>query len=484
MRTPFFKFLMGTDYKIGNMKDNITESTDRISQLPEFIVHHILSFLDSPLHLVRMSVLSKNWSSLTSSFPILDFNISKFSTALHESKCPFHKNSGYIHDNFIKYVDYTTSRFCKQNVSARKLTLDTVLQEPAEIDTIRRCLDLILKQGVQEFVVNILGSPKHLPMFRLPNTLSSVCSSTLTSLYIRSCVLPCSFMVGDVKFKSLKVLSFHKVRIDEEVIKYLSTNCPLLKEFNVKDCYGFKRFCVHGHQNLEKVRIYYNRGVESIYIEAPNLHYLLLMDWEGKGRPSMNFGLCKKLTTLSYYEYPSPNGLAKFSSNFPFVENLFLKLANNCNNLKLSSTSLKTFVLHSRCDLDEIDIYTPNLTLFEYKGHPHIPNPSLRDLTHSKARMECSPTEDVNIVWFQKLRRFLGKQNGYKDLKLQLSTFTYNKLLQQEDRGDTNIQIVLSSSSKPKKQFRNLNSLITALARVQPGQIITFTKEEVVQEAG
>ncbi|KAJ0841114.1 putative F-box domain, leucine-rich repeat domain superfamily, F-box-like domain superfamily [Helianthus annuus] len=47
---------------------------DRISQLPDFIVHHILSFLpDSPpAELVRMSVLSKTWFHLTASFPILN----------------------------------------------------------------------------------------------------------------------------------------------------------------------------------------------------------------------------------------------------------------------------------------------------------------------------------------------------------------------------------------------------------------------------
>lgn len=57
--------------------------------------------------------------------------------------------------------------------------------------------------------------------------------------------------------------------------------------------------------------------------------------------------------------------------------------------------------------------------------------------------------------------------------------FTYEMLLQQEDEGQTNIQIVLSSSSKPKKHFSNLNSLLKALPRDdQLTQTITFIKEE------
>ncbi|KAM1400934.1 hypothetical protein ACFXTH_027953 [Malus domestica] len=51
---------------------NNGSSSDRISGLPADIQHHILSFL--PIKFVaRTSVLSRRWSSLWASFPILDF---------------------------------------------------------------------------------------------------------------------------------------------------------------------------------------------------------------------------------------------------------------------------------------------------------------------------------------------------------------------------------------------------------------------------
>lgn len=59
-----------------------------------------------------------------------------------------------------------------------------------------------------------------------------------------------------------------------------------------------------------------------------------------------------------------------------------------------------------------------------------------------------------------------------------LSQFTYEKLLQQEDQGRTNIQIVISSSSKSKQHFNNLNALLTSLPHYRQGERVTFIKEE------
>nr|GFA90222.1 F-box domain, leucine-rich repeat domain, L domain-like protein [Tanacetum cinerariifolium] len=69
------------------MEENTTDTVDRISFLPEFIVHQILSnLLDFPEALVRMSVLSKDWFALTASFPILDFRVRKILSALFRRK--------------------------------------------------------------------------------------------------------------------------------------------------------------------------------------------------------------------------------------------------------------------------------------------------------------------------------------------------------------------------------------------------------------
>lgn len=160
------------------------------------------------------------------------------------------------------------------------------------------------------------------------------------------------------------------------MIKHLTTSCPHLEEFSVQNCYGFKRFCVYGLQKLQRVEIRFGHGLERIDIEAPNLFYLMLINFEKTRAPFMNLASCKKLTTLYYCGYPTltSKGLVDFSSNFPFLTKLILKLPDECNNLKLSSNSLRAFNLCTKCDLEEIDISTPKLSTFVFTRRSGVPS--------------------------------------------------------------------------------------------------------------
>lgn len=526
------------------------DTTDWISQLPEFIIHHILSFLKSPTDLVRCSVLSKKWFDLTASFPILDFYDNRFIKAIYKPGIPFDFQHARV--LFVKYVAYTISRFCDQDVSADTFNLYTRIKEPIQLDIVDRCVQLILKKGVKVFNIDIFRNFSSEPplSYRLPNILLS--ASSLTSLMISKCEMPSSLMVDVVMFKSLKQLHLYSVLVDEDMIKRLITSCPLLEGFGVNYCSGFKRFCIYGHQNLQELNIYYDRRLEVIDVEAPNLCHLRLQDWAGIGAPAMNLASCKKLKTLSYYSrdyastLPRLEVCTRFLSNFPVLENLFLNLPDDCNNLKLSSYSLRTLVLDSQCDLQNIELNTPNLLFFKYSDKSFKPEPLVRNSAESNASMECYPSDDVDTLWFQKLKRFLEKKNGFKVLKLHISKasidveqlkliqstpyelehvelqlktikelsvyvdvmdallwccrtrsltltsdfcsidfeershlvkFAYEKLLQQEDQGETNIKFVLSSPFDGKNHFSDLNSLLTALP-LNRLQTITFIKEE------
>ncbi|PWA79581.1 F-box domain, Leucine-rich repeat domain, L domain-like protein [Artemisia annua] len=303
-------------------------------------------------------------------------------------------------------------------------------------------------------------------MYRVPNIFLS--ASRLMSLKIRECELPLSLMVDVVKFESLKLLFLRTVPLNDEVIKSLTTSFPLLETLVVEFCYGFKRFCIFGHQSFQQVKIRIRCELERIDIEATNLDYLYIEDLFGRGAPSMNLTSCKKLTTLSY-------------------------------------------ALDGECDL-EILVCTPNLLLFEYKSHLssyffHAQNRSLP----SNARMECHRNKAGNTR-FQKLRRFLDKNMRFQELKLfntpdcldfeelklirlapyeldhfelesHLVKLIYEKLLHQEDEGQTNIQIVMTSNvSDGKEHFSDLNSFLENVSSSQSDRlgktIITFIKEE------
>ncbi|KAJ0770804.1 hypothetical protein HanPI659440_Chr07g0261841 [Helianthus annuus] len=70
------------------------------------------------------------------------------------------------------------------------------------------------------------------------------------------------------------------------------------------------------------------------------------------------------------------------------------------------------------CDFEEIEFNTPNLALFGYPCNYGSFWPMVRRSTHLKACMQCYPDDGTNALWFQKLRLFLDKKNGFKVLNL------------------------------------------------------------------
>ncbi|PWA95537.1 F-box domain, Leucine-rich repeat domain, L domain-like protein [Artemisia annua] len=491
------------------MAKKVIDTTDRISELPDYLVHHVLSFLESPIDLVRTSVLSKKWFELTASFPIMNFTQYVFERAIHASRTSY--NTRNVTATFYKYMAYTVSRFCEQeDVSAHTFKLMTGYSEPTEVDIIEKCLESVLNKGVKVLDINCFNPLG--PVCCLPNILLSVTS--LTSLTVSNCKLPSSLMVDVVKFKSLKLLELRRVTIDEGVIKCLTASCPLIKTLKLSHCLGLKRFSVSGLQSLEYVRFYYNHGVERIDIDVPNLHVCAIFV---QGPPCINLGSCRKLRRLTYHGYPFPTSksFTDFLSSLPVLRMLTLSIPDQYNTLKLSSLSLRYLEIHTECDLEMIDINTPNLRLFRYiDKFADLES----DFPESKASMECYPMN--NTLWFQKLKRFLDKTNRFKFLKLHLPKdfsidvdqprviqsptydldhvelnirlldnlsvyeafvdailwccrpqsltltsdfsaisfeertrvveFTYKKLLQQEAQGKTNIQFSLSSLTNPK----------------------------------
>ncbi|KAK4851961.1 hypothetical protein QYF36_019797 [Acer negundo] len=87
------------------------DSMDRLSALPPFINHHIMSRLIVK-EAAQTSILSKRWKVLYTSFPVLDF---------HESYTYFMRLKNL--SKFIKFVDAFLVRFCELKISMQKFRL-------------------------------------------------------------------------------------------------------------------------------------------------------------------------------------------------------------------------------------------------------------------------------------------------------------------------------------------------------------------------
>lgn len=76
---------------------------DRISLLPDKLLHHILSFLDTQMVIKTTSLLSKRWTNLWTSIPTLSFNLASFC-------CPHHLDLDDRHLCFRRFIKRLISR--------------------------------------------------------------------------------------------------------------------------------------------------------------------------------------------------------------------------------------------------------------------------------------------------------------------------------------------------------------------------------------
>ncbi|PWA46394.1 F-box domain, Leucine-rich repeat domain, L domain-like protein [Artemisia annua] len=279
-------------------------------------------------------------------------------------------------------------RFCEQqNVSAHKLNLITLVRNSAAEDLINRALGLILMKRVKVLVIDIdLGADmkRSLPMYRVPVDIL-LSASSLKSLTVSKCEMPSSLMVDVVKFKYLKMLELERVPLNEEAIKRLTTICPLLEALIVKYCHGFKTFSVYGLQNLQKFGLTLRMMLRK-YVSM--LQVYIILTWcilVEEGFHLRTWLHAKKLISFRY--------VAKLSIN----------LSHPCN-----------FGFVSSWQMEQGEVVKP------FTEDKCIPVKS----THG-----MDPKVGVDAVWFKKLRRFLDKKIRFKVLKLCISAFRSNYLI-------------------------------------------------------
>ncbi|RZC94041.1 hypothetical protein C5167_016734 [Papaver somniferum] len=151
---------------------------DRISQLPDSIIHHILSFLSDTTYAVQTCVLSKRWRYLWTSLPVL-----KFSDEFH------HRDSdvddidnvdGDLQDmcfvnRYIKFVDKVlTLRDNNSDIQIFHFQYSPSYNNPDEKSDrfVNTCIAAAASHNVQELYVKI--KPHNDLEFRLLSTCKSL----------------------------------------------------------------------------------------------------------------------------------------------------------------------------------------------------------------------------------------------------------------------------------------------------------------------
>lgn len=382
------------------------DSADRISQLPDHIIHQILASVRCKKDVARTCILSKRWRDIWTSFDNLVFDQRNFVS--QESQ-----------EVFRNYVYTTMQSRVDQNVYIQKFTLHLTYYNPGEGDHVDGWINAAIGR-------NITDLDLHLPIrrrkpYNLPETVFA--AKSITSLRVYGCRLgTCS----DIKVSQLQKLCLGELKVDEQMIENLISSCPLIEDFRLIYCSGLKTLELSNLPKLKRVDLHFCRGLKKVELLAPSLE---IFWYQGKKSVpcKINLSECRSLKSLTLEDATlKDEQIQTHLSSFPLLESLELRKCN-VKNITISGFRLKKLIFRDCRRLVEADIDTPNLLSLEYKGCK-MPfssfNPS--GLREAKIYFEIPKDKskagfcygDKDRTWFVRLQEFLSKFDYSKGSKL------------------------------------------------------------------
>jgi hypothetical protein len=252
---------------------NHAKKTDRISELPDLVIYHILLLLPT-IDVFKMNLLSKNWRRVWASFPlVLNFRPElAFGIENHNQL------------KLMQFVEYVLSRIQIARLNTFRLMINyNYFGDNASID---RCLSFVAESNVEELDLVLSYYP-------LPQTILHA-----KSLRVLKLVMLGLKAFGSITLPSLKTLSLKFVKLDNETIYNLISSCPSLEDLDLDRCLGLSNLRV-SNPNLKSLQLR-NFCPLQIEIEAMNLQSFV---YRGNyGECKIQFVACEALRNLSLSE--------------------------------------------------------------------------------------------------------------------------------------------------------------------------------------
>ncbi|KVH95897.1 F-box domain, cyclin-like protein [Cynara cardunculus var. scolymus] len=398
-----------------DMKKNRLQTMDRISDLPDPIVHHIMSFLTT-LDITKISILSKRFFFLWSSFPVIDFDQSTFARTSQGTLA-------FVTDAFLNHIHNST----------RLRRIDTVLSKfrvKANLNGIsvdRRfdsAISFALENGVKIMDLNLGFAKYQLPVSFASESINvlslnglkfDLCdlilacpslgtlsltsceflrdvnfsSLTLTDIKLRWCV---------VKFIKIKALNLHYFFFDAD--KHHPTRCQInllqcenirhlwlhnlvnghdwieehanslgeLETFILNGCQDIKQIRVC-NEKLERVNLFNCPALVSVEVIAPSLKYFCYRGTDRNRVCNISFTASSRIRYLSIEDAGiTDQWMEAQLAKFRCLEGLRLVACNSLKKVKIVHENLQELELYNCLRLTEAEINTPQLLCFEYRG--------------------------------------------------------------------------------------------------------------------
>ncbi|XP_057736137.1 putative F-box/FBD/LRR-repeat protein At4g00315 isoform X1 [Arachis stenosperma] len=425
---------------------------DRISVLPEAILHDILARLPEK-DAARTSVLSNEWRDTWYTFPILSIGdkiiIGSYSPQIISKL-----------DILIGYVMRRLLKLREQSLTIKVFKLDMM---PEHNKYMSHHFDLWMNM-VSESCVEVLelcllysatyrglpdGTEYRYDQYDLPLCVFEVRS--LTKLVLKGKItLNQSFFNHSIKLFSLRTLCLRELLLEDKgIIEHLISYCPLLEDLTVYCCLVYNRknpfpnkqflesLFLHGLQKLKEADI---QGIQEVYIDAPNLENLRYVPFPYFGSPiKLNLDSFTRLRCLRLSNTDvTDKWLLDLSHKFPFLEHLELCGCSMSDRINISSAQLMILEFTNYSDVKEVNIDAPNLLSFDYCGDHRAIISFLTSSDHLV--FNASPAHEFRHGYYS-LREFIQNIKPQKVLaSLSLSVYHSNGI----EQNCLSIQQVLS----------------------------------------
>ncbi|CAI0408664.1 unnamed protein product [Linum tenue] len=246
-------------------------TADRLSHLPDSIIHHILSLLDDTKSAVQTCILSQLWRSFWKHVLVLTL----------------HRLSFQKYSSFCRYVDEVLS-LRNPLINARKIIYtDKERYENRDRRLLIRVIQYAASHGTQLLVLDedtVLASSVE-EDFRFPQFFAPILNSNLKTLEFRGYMVLNSGM-GSPGFRNVTTLDLDRCVLysdaEEEWDPDPFSNFPCLENLVLKDCYygstfysGNRTLRISGLSLLSLKLVDMDDG-SSIEIFAPRLKFFSL----------------------------------------------------------------------------------------------------------------------------------------------------------------------------------------------------------------
>ncbi|XP_058073171.1 putative F-box/FBD/LRR-repeat protein At1g78760 isoform X2 [Magnolia sinica] len=254
-------------------KKAMKKTNDRISQLPDAVLHYILSLMPMKF-IVRTSILSRRWRNLWK-------DIWAYSTAL-DFGAEF--ATGQTPEEFVSTVNWYLQLHQAKEIEMFRLSLI-----PCNLSYAEKWVKFAGAKGTKEVDIHFCQNtyddeidfvPRKLPRKLLNSIFSKFINSIFSCDSITQLNLSCCYLHRRLNFKGypyLKMLHLSMVRITNGLFESMLSNCPLLEELILRECYCLTRVKVSApNLALKSLKVVDCWDASEIEIFAPNLlsfHY-------------------------------------------------------------------------------------------------------------------------------------------------------------------------------------------------------------------